>query len=171
MNEITLNVNPQIYQPGDIVTFTGKIFSVVKPDPELICIEDIAHALSQLCRWGGHTKEFYSVAEHCVRCSTVISKEHKLAALLHDASEAYIVDLPSPIKMMMPEYVDAEDRLMKAIAQKFGFEYPLHLEVKKIDRKWLYAEWENVIKTCNWTTYLPYKAEELFLQSFHELTK
>ena len=158
--------------PGEIGTYTGKLINVFQPDPELICIEDIAHALSQQCRFSGHTARFYSVAEHSVYCAAMVSGKHKLAALLHDASEAYLVDLPSPIKMAMPEYVDIEDRLMKVIAEKFGFQYPLHMEVKKADKAWLNHEWKGLMaREFNMLTLWPENAERIFLRRFNEITK
>lgn len=165
MNELT-------YIPGEIGTFTGKLINVFNPDPELICIKDIAHALSQQCRFGGHTSQFYSVAEHSIYCSSTVTKKHKLAALLHDASEAYLVDLPSPVKIMMPEYIDAEDRIMKVIAEKFGFEYPLSDEVKRADKKWLNHEWRGLMTNeFHMPTLLPATAYSIFMKRFHELTK
>lgn len=110
---------------------------------DMICIEDIAHALSYQCRFGGHLPKFYSVAQHSLNCSYLMdNKELKLAALLHDASEAYLLDIPRPIKQGLSNYKEIEDGLMKLIAEKFGFEYPLHSEVKKIDELMLQLEWD-----------------------------
>ena len=83
-----------------IVTFTGKQFDFLNPRPEDICIEDIAHALANICRYNGHTRKFYSVAEHCVRASYVPVGD-PLDNLLHDAAEAYIGDVPTPQKQNM----------------------------------------------------------------------
>ena len=84
---------------GDwIQTMSGVIFYPLDPRPEEIRIEDIAHALSHQCRFAGHCREFYSVAEHSVRVSRELPQEFMLWGLLHDASEAYLVDLPRPIK-------------------------------------------------------------------------
>lgn len=86
-----------------ITTYTGKQFHFLDPQPEEIDIVDIAHALSLTCRFGGQCKEFYSVAEHCIRVAEITPQEYKLPALLHDAEEAYMLDLPRPIKYNMPE--------------------------------------------------------------------
>jgi len=134
-----------LYTPDKIRTFTGKYIDPLNPDPALICIEDIAHALSMLPRFGGHTQRFYSVAQHSIACCSWAPDEHKLAALLHDASEAYLLDIPSPVKKRIPGYAEAEDRLMAVIAAKFGFEWPLHEDIKAIDEMALYVEWDNVV--------------------------
>lgn len=134
-----------LYTPDKIRTFTGKYIDPLNPDPALICIEDIAHALSMLPRFGGHTQRFYSVAQHSISCCEWAPAEHKLAALLHDASEAYLLDIPSPVKKRIPGYAEAEDRLMEVIAHKLGFAWPLHEEVKAIDRDRLHAEWKGAV--------------------------
>jgi len=136
---------PLLYPITCIRTYTGKIFDVLNPDPDLICIEDIAHALSNLCRFGGHTRRFYSVAQHSFLCATHAPEPLKLTALLHDASEAYLVDVPSPIKQFLPVYQEMEDRLMQIIAKKFGFEYPLAKRVVEIDKMMLKREWKQLM--------------------------
>ena len=113
-----------LFTPGCIRTFTGLYIDVFEPKPEMICIEDIAHGLSMQCRFGGQLPKFYSVAQHSIHCSEIVSDHLKLEALLHDASEAYLLDIPSPIKNRMPEYKAVEDRLMKAIAAKLGTKIP-----------------------------------------------
>ncbi len=101
-------------------TYTGRRFWPLDPRPEDVEIEDIAHALSQVCRFGGHCKEFYSVAEHCVRAADFVSDEHKLVALLHDATEAYIGDVIRPLKRQLVDYGEIEQRVAHAIGQAFG---------------------------------------------------
>src|SRR6267378_1608096 len=95
-----------------IVTYSGLQFYHLAPTPEMVCIEDIAHALSQTCRWTGHTKFHYSVAQHSIYCSFLVPAEHALAALLHDASEAYLGDMNRPLK----HYTDAGPAYMKVEA-------------------------------------------------------
>lgn len=123
-----------------IRTFTGKYVDVFNPDPEMICIEDIAHALSYTPRFGGHLKYFYPVAMHSIYCAEIVETD-KLGALLHDASEAYLTDMPRPIKSQMPQYKEIENNLMDVIAEKFGFTYPLSDEVKAADEQALKYEW------------------------------
>jgi hypothetical protein len=107
-----------------IQTYTGKKFYPFAPRPEDIDIADIAHALSMQCRYAGHTDRFYSVAEHCIHIAEALLRagqpRHVIAAgLMHDATEAYMVDLPRPVKNGLPGYKDAEVRLAAVIAEKF----------------------------------------------------
>lgn len=99
---------------------SGEPFWPLAPTEPDIAIEDIAHALSMVCRYGGHVKRFYSVAEHCVLLSHTVAPEHALWALLHDATEAYIGDMVWPLKEEVPQYQAIEDRLMAVIASKFS---------------------------------------------------
>lgn len=124
-----------LYKKDHIRTFSGIYMNVFEPTLDMINIIDIAHALSKQCRFGGNLPMFYSVAQHSISCCNMIQEDkHKLQALLHDASEAYLIDIPSPIKKRLKEYLIIEERLMLLIAQKFGFEYPLSPEVKKVDK-------------------------------------
>lgn len=124
-----------------IQTYTGKAFDLLNPNPDDICIEDIAHALSQLCRYTGHTRFFYSVAHHSILASFLVEDEKNAkAALLHDASEAYLSDIATPAKQLIPQYYDLEDRIMRAIAKRFDFEYPLNKDIKNTDARLLQTE-------------------------------
>lgn len=84
-----------------IVTYTGKVFEFLNPKPEMVCIEDIAHALANTCRYTGHVKQFYSVAQHCVLIANADLPGDPLVRLLHDSAEAYIGDLASPWKRLL----------------------------------------------------------------------
>lgn len=135
-----------LYTPNCIRTVSGIYMNVFDPTPEMICIEDIAHSLSMQCRFGGHLPRFYSVAQHSLYCSYLVDDEKlKLAALLHDASEAYLLDIPKPIKGGLSNYKEIEDNLMRLIADKFGFEYPLHPDIKRADEQMLEAEWYHLM--------------------------
>jgi len=107
-----------------ITTYTRKHFDPVHPDPELICIEDIAHALPMICRGNGHVSTFWSVGEHCILCAKEAvargySQRLILAALLHDASECYMSDVPRPLKQLMNVYREQEDHLLDVLYTKF----------------------------------------------------
>jgi 5'-deoxynucleotidase YfbR-like HD superfamily hydrolase len=122
-------------------TFTGRQFFPLDPRPEEIDPADIAHALSLICRYGGHTKRFYSVAEHCWLMSYAVPEEHALWALLHDATEAYVGDMVRPLKHHMPEYRAVEDRVMAAIAERFNLStWAMPDEVKDADNRILLDE-------------------------------
>ena len=107
-----------------ITTYTRKHFDPVHPEPEGICIQDIAHALSMICRGNGHVSTFWSVGEHCICCAKEAlgrGNSHRLAlaCLLHDASECYMSDVPRPLKQEMPRYREIEDQLLEVIYEKF----------------------------------------------------
>lgn len=125
------------------MTYTGRMIEPLNPDPALICIEDIAHSLSQVCRFCGHTRHFLSVAQHSVLVSRIVPREYALVGLLHDASEAYLSDIARPIKQQ-PEfgtvYKQAETRLMHVIGEALGFEWPAPDEVHLADEILLRTE-------------------------------
>lgn len=112
-----------------IMTCSHKMFDPLHPDVALIDIEDIAHALSMLCRANGHFKTFHSVGQHCINCAKEAaargySKHVQLACLLHDASEAYLSDVTRPVKAELPKYLEIEKPLQDCIWGKF-LERPL----------------------------------------------
>lgn len=131
-----------LYTKDCIRTYSGIYMNVFEPTLDMICIEDIAHALSMQCRFGGHLQTFFSVAQHSLNCSYLVDEKYKLPALLHDASEAYLLDIPRPIKNRLSNYKEIEDTLMILIAEKFEFTYPLDKEVKDIDEQMLRTEWD-----------------------------
>lgn len=162
--------NLDIFREKEIITFSENYINVFDPKLEDIKIEDIAHALSQLCRWNGHTKTFYSVAQHSIWVCENVQQEHKLAALLHDASEAYLVDIPRPIKVFLKDYKKLEDSLMKVISQKFNFKYPFDQIVKDADDLALQYEWDNYIKLTHSVNLSNNKdIEKQFLEIFKQL--
>ncbi|MCP9764486.1 hypothetical protein [Lacihabitans soyangensis] len=131
----------KLYTERTIKTISGIYVDVFEPKPEMFVIEDIAHALSMIPRWGGHFPIFYTVAQHS-RNVAWRTKGDILEALMHDSSEAYLMDLPRPIKRNMPEYKAIEDGVMKVIAEKFGFGFPFSKETKAADKAELEDEWK-----------------------------
>lgn len=130
---------------GDwIQTFTGRVFYPLDPRPGDICFADISHPLSQLCRFGGHSRHFYSVAEHSsILCEYFLRRgDRDLArwALMHDATEAYLVDVPRPLKASLPAYRVHEARLMSAICARFGLPEEEPDAVREADRRILTDE-------------------------------
>ena len=141
-----------------IETQSGIKFHFANPDPSEISIQDIAHSLSKNCRFVGQCSQFYSVAEHSFHVARMLHNlpvEIQIAGLLHDASEAYITDVASPIKQYITGYQALEDNLMQAIAKKFNFEYPLHPAVKVADRAMLSIEAHHLLPSQgnDWTMW------------------
>ena len=136
-----------------ITTYTGKHFDPINPDMDAVDIRDIAHALSLICRGNGQVKTFFSVGQHCINADLEAekrgcSKRVILACLVHDASEAYLSDVPRPLKPSMPEYVRTENRLLDLIYEKF-LGSPLTAEeanlVKCIDNDLLYYDLKELL--------------------------
>lgn len=118
-----------------ISTYSGRTFNFMQTTPDMIDINDIAHALSQVCRFAGHSKTFYSVAQHSVLVSMLVEggKGLQFSGLLHDASEAYIHDVSRPLKLFLEDYRLIENRLMRTICMKYQLIWPLPEEVKVAD--------------------------------------
>ena len=126
---------------GDwIQTYTGKQFWPLDPRMSEVHIEDIAHALSLACRYNGHCLEFYSVAQHSVLLAHYVEPEYKLWALLHDASEAYLADVPRPLKAHLQGYKEQEAAVMKVICKRFGLPPTMPERVKECDTRILMDE-------------------------------
>lgn len=178
-------------------TYTGRQFWPLDPLPEDVFIEDIAHALSMQCRYAGHVTRFYSVAEHSVLIARCAPPEAKLYALLHDASEAYLVDVPRPVKGWLDNYGSIEQQVDTAVMKRFGvFRYgmlPLGevseqvrvtTTVKVLDTRILVDERSQVMAPgLSWDGiddveplrvviegWAPERAEQEFLSMFHSLT-
>lgn len=136
-----------------IHTHTGKSLDLLDPRPSQICIEDVAHALGRICRYTGHSHHFYSVAEHSVLCSQVVSGGRSVRdglalakqALLHDATEAYVNDLAAPLKRLCPDYKEIEWRVWYAVAAHFRLSTDLRAEVKLADLRMLATEAPQVL--------------------------
>jgi uncharacterized protein len=114
-------------------TRSGRQFWPLDPRAEEVYIEDIAAALSKLCRYGGQCLRFYSVAEHCVHVSNYAPAGFGRAALMHDASEAYLSDVIRPIKSHLTNYLEIEAELERVISDRFGLPWPMPAEVKRLD--------------------------------------
>lgn len=134
-----------------MITFRGNRFYVDAPERTKFEIEDIAHALSHLCRFGGHTSEFYSVAQHSWVVSRILeytpgtTPQQWLLGLMHDATEAYMVDVPTPLKRVLPDYERRETGLYELIAGQMNLPHmdPKGLTaaaIKRADREALVME-------------------------------
>jgi 5'-nucleotidase len=179
-------------QPGPFIqTVSGRRFNPLDPDPDEIDIGDIATALSNQCRFGGHCRVFYSVAQHSCLIADLVEergagREAALWALLHDASEAYLLDLPHPIKHRSELgrlYAEAEGGLQEAICRRFGLPVQAPPIVKEIDRALLATERREVASVAwHWPeldgfepldltieAWLPERAREEFLARYERL--
>ena len=153
--------------------------NVFEPTLEMINIEDIAHGLSNQCRFAGQLPKFYSVGQHSVMCSMYDefpTIKVKLQALLHDAPEAYLMDIPTPIKRHLNNYKELENNVMKVIAEKFNIDYPFDGYVKWVDKDMLEWEWEYLMlqkqtSIKNFHCWDPTYAKTRFLEQYNKLTK
>ena len=168
---------------SNIITYTGRLFDMLNPRPEDVDIEDIAHALAHSCRWGGHCRVFFSVAQHSVIVSRHAPEKHALWGLLHDAAEAYLVDMPRPIKRLLPDYQEMEERIMCAVCLRFGLDDAEPLVVKEVDMQLLATEarvlgmyperWGSALSrplAVEFVPQAPGEAKKDFLERFRELT-
>lgn len=157
-----------LYTKDCIRTYTGIYMNVFEPTLDMIRIEDIAHALSNQCRFGGHLWQFYSVAQHSTYVCHLSNPENKLSALLHDASEAYLLDIPRPIKQRLSNYKEIENNLMVLISEKFKFEWPINENVKEMDEQMLQIEWDclMLLKNTQVESMIPSAAKSFFLSAY-----
>lgn len=176
---------------SEILTYTRIMFDPLNPDPALIRVRDIAHALSMLCRANGHFTTFYSVGMHSLNCAAEAaargySVKVQLACLLHDASESYLADVTRPVKKELPRYLEIEKPLQDAIWLKFLGE-PLtgeeNRQVFDIDDAVLWYEFIELMETPLSDTapqllskpefVFPgfQETEEAFLNCFRELSQ
>ncbi|MCW0344936.1 hypothetical protein NB703_003029 [Pantoea ananatis] len=168
-----------------ITTQSGKHFDYTNVTADAICIEDIACALSNICRFTGHVQDFYSVAQHSVHVSYLVEPEFALEALLHDAAEAYCSDINSQLKQLLPDYCLMIKSVEEAIADKFGLPHAMSTPVKNADLVMLATErrdldlddgkrWPMLDGIEADTTFMiaplnPRQARVLFLQRYNDL--
>ncbi len=136
-----------------IQTYSGCRFSPTNPSPKNIFIKDIAHSLSNQCRFTGHTRHFYSTAQHSVLVARLCPFWCKLEGLLHDAGEAYLVDLARPVKYgtaLGEPFRQLERAIDEAIAERYRLTYPWPAEVKRADNTVLLAEKEQLMRPIEW---------------------
>lgn len=142
-----------------IETYSGHQFHFLDPRAESVDIVDIAHALAFTCRYTGHCRSFYSVAEHSVYVSYLA--DDPLGGLMHDASEAYITDIASPIKQYLVGYAEMESNIMSVLAKKYGFNWPLSPDIKDADATQLKTEAKHLLRSGGkpWASSYPTKRE------------
>jgi len=133
-----------------VQTYTGKHFDILNPKIKDICITDIAHGLALQCRFNGHCNQFYSVAEHCVRMACWDLPGGSKQRLMHDAAEAYLGDIPSPIKQNFPEFIRIEENLLNIIFKKFKIGIYNKDIVKEADLIMLTTERRDLMGDSDW---------------------
>lgn len=119
---------------------SGHFFDYTDPENSAYYISDIAWGLAHICRFSGQCNRFYSVAEHCCHIHDHIPVSHRDAGLMHDASEAFCMDVPRPLKMLLPEYKAIETRVEAAIMAKYGIPFPYEPIIKDYDNAMLLKE-------------------------------
>jgi hypothetical protein len=174
-----------------IALLSGARFNYNQPDKSDVTIDDIASALSNVCRFSGHLPCFYSVAQHLVNASRIVSSEFAFTALMHDTAEAFTNDLPTPLKWEFPIFKELEAKIESVMGSKFGFMYPYPAEIKTADTIMLilekyyvkgdtsvwpgYEQWtpeavepyRNLVDLKGWQ---PCRAKREFLERYKELS-
>lgn len=179
------------FQFGHMVTASGQEINLFDPDPNKISIQDIAGSLSKICRFGGNVNHFYSVAQHSCLVAWLAGPKLSMAALMHDAAEAYCGDVIRPLKLMLGyKYSEIEEKMLRAIFTRFTIDYDLLHHVKAYDNYALELEEQALFNhsqlfkktiafqsscytsskslTWNWDHHYAKKA---FLETFHEIPK
>lgn len=174
-----------------MTTYSGNHFNPMEIEEKDVCIEDIAHALSLLCRGGGHLKYFYSVGQHSINCANEAlarkwPEKVVLGCLLHDASEAYISDIIRPVKRHLTNYLEIEEMILNVVFQKFGLldlSEPEKLQIRQIDNEILenelnvlfnHAQADFAPALMSTPDFEPENAEDIersFIRLFHQLDR
>lgn len=133
---------------------SGLYFDMLEPDPSVIRINDIAHALSMLCRFTGHCSRFYSVAQHSMLVASILidsgREDLALWGLLHDAPETYLGDVARPLKMLLPDYQMIERRVEHVVFGALGLVGEIPEEVKRADMVALATEKKYIMPEGHW---------------------
>ncbi|NJR80428.1 YfbR-like 5'-deoxynucleotidase [Sphingomonas corticis] len=171
-----------------ILLASGNYFDLLDPAASRFTVGDIAQGLAFTCRFAGQCREFYSVAEHSIHTSQIVPERFALAALMHDAAEAFIGDVTRPLKSLLPDYKAIEKEIERVIFERFGLgDLPYSDEVKTADLRMLAAEQAALMPhhDDSWACIAgiepaeikglglpasPWKAETSWLQTFERLT-
>lgn len=116
-----------------VSTYLGNRFYPLEPRIDQVAIEDIAHGLAYQCRFNGQTCEFYSVAQHSLVVAQLVPEHLQFAALMHDAAEAYLGDMVKPLKVLLPQFAQIEEKVSAIIAQTFGLDFSDYAPIKRAD--------------------------------------
>lgn len=171
-----------------ISLLSGGKFNYNKPEESDVTLDDLASALSNICRFSGHLPCFYSVAQHLVNTSRIVPPEFAFDALMHDTAEAFTNDLPTPLKWALPIFKELEVKIENAMSKKFGFNYPYPPEIKEADTNMLILEkiyvkgdtsvWphyegivvDHLVDRVDLKGWQPGRAKREFLERFKELS-
>ena len=177
----------QIKMDDGIALLSGAMFNYNKPEESGVTVDDLATALSNVCRFSGHLPRFYSVAQHLVNTSRIVAPEFAFTALMHDTAEAFTNDLPTPLKAALPVFKELETKIEAAMSNKFGFQFPYPPEVKLADTQmllleknyvkeddnvWEYygdVEFEHLRDTVDLDSWQPRRAKREWMERFEEL--
>lgn len=169
----------------DILTSTGRYFDYTNGQ-NVITVQEVAYALANICRFGGHCRPFYSVAEHSIRVSEIVPLQDAMWGLLHDAAEAYLGDVPRPLKNLLPDYRKIEKRIEAEILPKLGLKGPKPDSVKHADVVMLATEQRDLMPAHDdqWALIegidplpdrivpmTPYWACMKFMDRYHEINR
>jgi 5'-deoxynucleotidase YfbR-like HD superfamily hydrolase len=160
--------------------WSGHYFKFLDPDNSAYTIDDIAHGLSMVCRFGGHCAHHYSVAQHSVHVSEMVPPEFAYQGLMHDAPEALIGDVMKPLKMLLPDYQALEKKIEISVFKRLLVPYPLSAHVKDADWRMLITEQRQLARSRDdWATtqgrepytftipqWSPEQAKAMFLARF-----
>lgn len=168
-----------------ILLLSGEFYDYESPHLNKWTIEDVALGLSNICRYAGQVEDHFSVAQHSVYVSHCIEPEFALEGLLHDATEAFLTDIPTPLKRILPDYKRLEQLHEAYVMAHFGLPYPMREEVHVADRRVFaaevrdlrshhvehYAEYLQGIEPFEWfiDPWMPWEAERMFLERYYEL--
>jgi uncharacterized protein len=170
-----------------IGTLSGGRFNYNYPEQSDVTLDDVASALSNICRFAGHLPCFYSVAQHLVNTSRIVEPVFAFDALMHDTAEAFTNDMPTPLKWAFPVFKDLQVEIESAIAKKFGFNYPYPIEVKQADTEMIILEklyvknddrhWpgyegivvDHLLNKVDLKPWQPQRAKREFLERYHQL--
>lgn len=135
-----IDIPPNSVMDGWMQSFTGRQMWPLALTPDQIHLEDIAHALALKVRFNGHCKWHYSIAQHSILVSGRVPREDAIEGLMHDAAEAYLADIPRPVKPMIKEWKQIEHSVEAVIAERFGYRFPFPASIKIADNAMVLAE-------------------------------
>lgn len=164
---------------------SGRVFNFLKPEETEFLLTDIAHALANVARFAGHTRSFYSVAQHSVHVAELVAPKHQLAALLHDATEAFLGDITTPLKQLLPEYQKIEERVHNTIMDQCELPRKLHASIKRADTIMLVTEQRDLMpllanghpfierdvqpRNATVVPVSPFFAKRMFIRKYYEI--